>query len=149
MPKENAQETIGVKLDNVEETIGEKLDNVKETIGVKLDNVQETIGVKLDNLLTKIEDVFVGYVDRDNNNDSGHKIKFPPCSSCYEELKPNHKIAQCINGHFLCYSCFEKTSAQIDCGQCGLPVNNRAFGMETFMKSLAVFDQKNDTMIID
>ena len=66
-----------------------------------------------------------------NNN----KVKKPPCPICFEEMSYDTKIAQCINGHHLCWSCKEKLEKK-ECPSCGLPVNGRAFGMEGYLRSI-------------
>ena len=68
-----------------------------------------------------------------NNNNS--KAKKPPCPVCFEEMSHDTKIAQCLNGHHLCWGCKEKMSKN-DCPSCGLPVDGRAFGMESYLRSL-------------
>ena len=62
------------------------------------------------------------------------KIEKPQCPHCFEDMSFNTKIAQCLSGHFVCWSCKEKDSR--DCGLCGQPVNGRCFGMESFLDEL-------------
>ena len=66
-----------------------------------------------------------------NNN----KVKKPTCPVCFEEMSYDTKIAQCLNGHHVCWSCKEKMLKN-DCPSCGLPVDGRAFGMESYLRSL-------------
>ena len=71
----------------------------------------------------------------ERNNHSRSKLRKPQCPICFEEMSPNTKIAQCINGHLLCWSCKEKMEKK-KCPSCGLPVNGRAFGLENYLRSL-------------
>ena len=64
-------------------------------------------------------------------------FKLPKCLQCFEEINTKTKIAQCISGHMICWSCKEKNNNE-DCGMCGKPVNGRAYGWENYLKS--VFD---------
>ena len=73
-----------------------------------------------------------------NNNNDGLKMKKPPCPICFEEMSHETKIAQCINGHLLCWNCKEKMSKN-DCPSCGQPVDGRAFGMESYLRTLFGF----------
>ena len=70
-----------------------------------------------------------------NELDKGRKGKKPSCPVCYEEMLLNTRIAQCISGHLICWSCKEKM-VKNDCPSCGRPVNGRAFGMESYLKYL-------------
>ena len=63
------------------------------------------------------------------------KMKEPTCPICFEEMSYDTKIAQCISGHFLCWSCKEKLERK-KCPSCGQPVNGRAFGMENYLRSI-------------
>ena len=67
------------------------------------------------------------------------KVKKPPCPICFEEMSGSTKIAQCNNGHLLCWSCKEKMKSN-KCPSCRLPVDGRAFGMESYLRSLFGFD---------
>ena len=53
---------------------------------------------------------------------NNHKMKKPPCPICFEEMSSNTKIAQCHNGHLVCWSCKEKMNNK-DCPSCGLPMD--------------------------
>lgn len=66
------------------------------------------------------------------------KLKKPPCPICCEDMSHETKIAQCINGHHVCWTCKEKMIRK-KCSMCGLPLDGRAFSMETYLKSL--FDE--------
>ena len=61
--------------------------------------------------------------------------KKPPCPICFEEMSHETKIAQCHNGHLVCWTCKERMIKK-DCPSCGLPVDGRAFGMESYLRSL-------------
>ena len=78
---------------------------------------------------TKLEELQI------TNNYSDIKMKKPPCPVCFEEMSYNTKIAQCINGHHICWGCKEKLEKS-ECPSCGLPVGGRAFGMETYLRSI-------------
>ena len=64
----------------------------------------------------------------------GSKIEKPKCPYCFEEMNSTTKIAQCISGHMICWTCKEKDKR--DCGLCGQPVFGRAFGMESYLRSI-------------
>ena len=68
-------------------------------------------------------------------NNNNYKVKKPPCPICFEEMSFNTKIAQCISGHLLCWGCKEKLEKN-ECPSCGQPVNGRAFGMESYLRSV-------------
>ena len=72
----------------------------------------------------------------ERNNHSRSKLRKPECPICFEEMSPDTKIAQCLNGHLLCWSCKEKMEKK-KCPSCGLPVNGRAFGMENYVRSMS------------
>ena len=65
-------------------------------------------------------------------NNNGNVVK-PKCPICFEEMST--KIAQCISGHLLCWSCKEKMGDK-ECGFCDQPVNGRAFGMEAYLRTI-------------
>ena len=67
--------------------------------------------------------------------EQGRNVKKPICPICFEEMSSDTKIAQCISGHLICWSCKEKMEKN-DCPSCGRPVNGRAFGMESYLKYL-------------
>merc|ERR1719188_757021 len=93
---------------------------------------QVDLKAKLAMMETKLEEL---QNFNDNNNNSSSKVKKPPCPICFEEMSYNSKIAQCINGHHICWSCKEKLEKK-ECPSCGLPVNGRAFGMESYLRSM-------------
>ena len=68
-------------------------------------------------------------------NNNNNRMRKPPCPICFEEMSYNTKIAQCISGHLLCWSCKEKLEKE-ECPSCGQPVNGRAFGMESYLRSV-------------
>ena len=60
-------------------------------------------------------------------------IPKPECPVCFEAMTPSTKIAQCITGHIVCWSC----KARIEvCPSCKLSICGRAFGMENYIKIL-------------
>ena len=70
------------------------------------------------------------YLNSNNNN----TVK-PRCPTCFEEMSSKSKIAQCISGHLLCWSCKERLGER-NCAFCDQPVNGRAFGMENYLRSI-------------
>ena len=75
----------------------------------------------------------------ERNNNRG-KLRKPECPICFEEMSPDTKIAQCINGHLLCWSCKEKMNNN-NCPSCRLPLDGRTFGkLENYLRSLFGFD---------
>ena len=91
---------------------------------------QVDLKAKLAMMETKLEEL-----QNLNNNNNNIKVMKPPCPICFEEMSYDTKIAQCINGHHLCWSCKEKLEKK-ECPSCGLPVNGRAFGMESYLRSI-------------
>ena len=63
------------------------------------------------------------------------KVEKPKCPYCFEDFNSFTKIAQCISGHLVCWNCNQKNNNR-DCGLCGQPVNGRAFGMESYLRSI-------------
>ena len=73
-----------------------------------------------------------------NSNNSNVRLPKPECPVCFEEMKPGTKIAQCLSGHLICWSCKDIISFHgvEQCPSCKLPVNGRAYGMENYIKTL-------------
>ena len=94
----------------------------------KLKANQDDLKSKLASMETKMEEL-------QNLNNNNIKVKKPPCPVCFEEMSYSTKIAQCINGHHICWGCKEKLEKN-ECPSCGLPVGGRAFGMETYLRSI-------------
>ena len=69
-------------------------------------------------------------------SDASKYIVKPRCPVCDVEMSHNTKIAQCISGHHLCWECLEKLNDKKDCPSCSQPVNGRALGMESYLKTL-------------
>jgi len=63
------------------------------------------------------------------------KITKPRCPICFEKMTASTKIAQCINGHHLCWGCKERLEKKV-CPSCAKPVNGRAFGMESYLRTI-------------
>ena len=61
------------------------------------------------------------------------KVKKPQCPICFEEMLGSTNIAQCNNGHLLCWSCKKKMKSN-KCPSCRLPVDGRAFGIENLFE---------------
>ena len=61
-------------------------------------------------------------------------IAKPQCPICMEDMTSSTRIAQCVNGHLVCLPCKKKMGAR-EC-VCGKPVSGRAFGMETYLKTI-------------
>ena len=60
----------------------------------------------------------------------------PSCTVCQDQLTTASKIAQCISGHLVCWSCKEGLdhNETYNCEVCGKPVNGRALGMEQHLR---------------
>ena len=72
-------------------------------------------------------------------NKDRKKIPLPECPICSNDMGPGVKIAQCLSGHLLCWTCKERMSAPqciTQCPSCQAPVVNRAHGMESYIKTL-------------
>jgi len=88
----------------------EKFAENNDKIVEVMNNLNET-KEKLSLLGRKFEDF------KSNNNN----LKRPRCPICLEEMTSNTKIAQCISGHHLCWSCKGKM-VKNECPSCGQPV---------------------------
>ena len=117
-------------IENINKDVERLNDSMKGT-NVKLAQLeskytasQEETNMKLTKIEAKIDEL-----------EKGRKTKKPTCPICFEEMLPDAKIAQCISGHLICWSCKEKM-VKNDCPSCGQPVNGRAFGMEIYLKYL-------------
>lgn len=64
-----------------------------------------------------------------------NKFKKPICQICYAEMTCDTKIAQCINGHLICFDCKHNLSNK-KCAYCNKCINGRAFGMEIYLRAL-------------
>eukprot|EP00088_Acartia_fossae_P026454 TRINITY_DN27290_c0_g1_i1.p1 TRINITY_DN27290_c0_g1~~TRINITY_DN27290_c0_g1_i1.p1 ORF type:complete len:204 (+),score=27.60 TRINITY_DN27290_c0_g1_i1:77-613(+) len=63
------------------------------------------------------------------------KVEKPQCPYCFEDFTSSSKIAQCISGHLVCWTCNNQNNNR-NCGLCGEPINGRAFGMENYLRSI-------------
>ena len=107
-------------------SIKSKIEEGASIIEEKIED-EESTGQKI---LAKLEALESKITNQSNNN-----FVKPRCMVCYEEMSSSTKIAQCISGHLLCGSCKERAGER-DCSFCGQPVNGRAFGMETYLRTI-------------
>ena len=63
------------------------------------------------------------------------KIEKPKCPYCFEDFNSTTKIAQCLSGHLVCWSCNQRNNKR-NCGLCQQPDNGRCFGMESYLRSM-------------
>ena len=85
---------------------------------------------------TRLNDKLAQLEAKSDEPDKGRKKKKPTCPICFEDMSSSDtRIAQCISGHLICWSCKEKM-VKNDCPSCGQSVNGRAFGMESYLKYL-------------
>ena len=105
-----------------------RLDEIRQ----KLDEARINFDVKLAHLERLVETKIDSQIDNSSNK------KPPSCPVCFEYMTSGTKIAQCNRGHLLCWSCKEKMEMKNCpfCGTCGLPVDGRAFDMESYLKYL-------------
>ena len=75
----------------------------------------------------------------EDNNNKNSNIPKPRCPTCFDEMSPNTRIAQCISGHLLCWGCKEKMGDNV-CAFCDKPVNGRALGMEAYLRTIYLWD---------
>ena len=61
----------------------------------------------------------------DLNNDS---ISLPECPISFEVMTPDIRIAQCLSGPLLCWSCKEKLEVK-KCPSYSLAIDGRCFGI--------------------
>jgi len=109
------------KYDSIESKVDEGNYNIEKRIAgleSKLEASSECIKSKID----------VSAASARNNN-----VVKPKCPICFEEM--SSKIAQCISGHFLCWTCKEKMGDK-DCAFCDQPVNGRCYGMEAYLRTI-------------
>ena len=107
-------------------------DEIAKNITIDVDEQCAIINRKLDTLLNQ-------KLSKTGSSTTNNNLIKPRCPVCYEEMGSKMKIAQCINGHFLCWPCKEKMGDETDCTSCGHPVNGRCFGMETYLKTVFGF----------
>ena len=103
-----------------------RLDEIKQ----KLDEARINFDVKVAHLERLVETKIDSQIDNSSNK------KPPSCPVCFEYMTSETKIAQCNRGHLLCWSCKEKMEMKNCqfCGTCGLPLDGRAFDMESYLK---------------
>ena len=104
--------------------LNQKLDLLERKVNMKLQHLekkQDVLDKKLDLLLLL-----------EKNEDA---VSLPECPICLEPMIRDTKIAQCLSGHLLCWSCKDKLESK-KCPSCNLPVNGRCFGMENYIKTL-------------
>ena len=94
-----------------------KIHQEVRSIHERLRSVEAKVDGKLDKLL------------------ENRKITKPRCPICFEKMTASTKIAQCINGHHLCWGCKERLEKKV-CPSCAKPVNGRAFGMESYLRTI-------------
>ena len=113
-------------VDDFQDYLCDKMDKVTdlatklEKIDTKFVNLESFVKAQFETMASKMAAV--------------SKVEKPKCPYCFEEMNSTTKIAQCISGHMICWSCKEKDKR--DCGLCGQPVNGRAFGMESYLRGL-------------
>ena len=111
-------ESIETKMEAESSNFEKRIANLESRLESRLEASTESIKMKIEDNTNK------------NNN-----IAKPRCPICFDEMSPNTKIAQCISGHLLCWSCKEKMEDK-ECAFCEEPVNGRAFGMEAYLKTI-------------
>ena len=116
-----------------------KLDNANTKLE-ETSEICEEAKTKVARMETKLASIETKLEELQNLNNNGYKLKKPPCPVCFEEMSFDTKIAQCHNGHHICWTCKEKM-AKKDCSFCGLPIDGRAFGMESYLRSLFGFEK--------
>ena len=126
------------KHDETNAKLEEAKSKLQETDAI-LEETKTKVARMENRLETKLASMENRLVDLQNFNNNGYKLKKPPCSVCFEEMSFDTKIAQCHNGHHICWTCKEKMVKK-DCSFCGLPVDGRAFGMESYLRSLFGFE---------
>jgi len=106
------------KYESIEENFEKRISKLESRLESRLEASSESIKLKIEDNSSK------------NNN-----VAKPRCPICLDEMSPNTKIAQCLSGHLLCWSCKEKMGDK-ECAFCEQPVNGRAFGMEAYLRTL-------------
>lgn len=108
-----------------------------EVMTVKL-TIQEVWTKAFKNLNDNVSEVHVKLEMLEKKLDGVIKMKkalSPRCPICFEKMGTSTKIAQCLSGHFLCWTCKSKLRKKV-CPSCNSPVNGRAYGMESFLRGI-------------
>ena len=93
------------------------------------------LSAKCDNSSAMIKSLQESMKKIENELMNKKKIPLPECPICFNDFGPDVKIAQCPRGHLLCWSCKVKLQTP-GCPSCNASVNNRAHGMENYIKTL-------------
>ena len=113
------------KYESIENKVEAGSSNFEKRIANLESRLESRLEASTESIKMKIED----------NTNKNNNIAKPRCPICFDEMSPSTKIAQCISGHLLCWSCKEKMGDK-ECAFCEEPVNGRAFGMEAYLRTI-------------
>ena len=106
--------------------------NNNDDQNIKLDEKIKQLSEKCDNLFKSLQESIKRI---ENELMNRKKVQLPECPICFNDIGPGVKIAQCPSGHLLCWTCKDKLQTP-RCPSCKSSVNNRAHGMENYIKTL-------------
>ena len=121
----NSTNELKRKYESIENKVEAGSSNFEKRIANLESRLESRLEASTESIKMKIED----------NTNKNNNIAKPRCPICFDEMSPNTKIAQCISGHLLCWSCKEKMEDK-ECAFCEEPVNGRAFGMEAYLRTI-------------
>ena len=128
---------------NIQSSINNSTNQLKrkyESIESKMEAESSNFEKRIANLESRLESRLEASTEAikmkiEDNTNKNNNIAKPRCPICFDEMSPSTKIAQCISGHLLCWSCKEKMEDK-ECAFCEEPVNGRAFGMEAYLRTI-------------
>ena len=121
----NSTNQLKRKYESIESKMEAESSNFEKRIANLESRLESRLEASTESIKMKIED----------NTNKNNNIAKPRCPICFDEMSSNTKIAQCISGHLLCWSCKEKMEDK-ECAFCEEPVNGRAFGMEAYLRTI-------------
>ena len=108
----------------------------QDVISIGLSQKVDEVTTKVDSINDNVNVMTTAMDDLKAKILALEKRKSPSCSVCLEDFTSTSKIAQCISGHFVCWSCKERLERKKrnNCEFCGEPINGRALGMEQHLR---------------
>ena len=133
----NTLRNIDLELDTIHQRLDDQLYHMKE-LQKHYKNELKAIQPKL-SILDELKNLINEVNDDDEEKSIKNIINRPQCLYCLGDFNVNTKIAQCINGHLICFQCKERSNTG-KCGLCKEPMEGRAFSMERHIENLNKID---------